>query len=58
MDEMIGVIILPDKPLSVKPEMVISGDGGALPTCVTAPATGLTARRGTHVLLRSDGRRD
>src|SRR5919112_5290593 len=30
----IGVLIFPDKPLSVKPEMVISGDGGALPTCV------------------------
>src|SRR3954467_1821855 len=27
-------MILPDKPLSVKPEIVISGDGGALPTCV------------------------
>src|SRR3954467_4906378 len=27
-------MILPDKPLSVKPEMLISGDGGALPTCV------------------------
>src|SRR3954453_3419338 len=34
MDELIGVIILPDKPLSVKPEMLIFGDGGALPTCV------------------------
>src|SRR4051794_30406467 len=27
-------MIFPDKPLSVKPEIVISGDGGALPTCV------------------------
>src|SRR3954471_10164314 len=27
-------MILPDKPLSVKPEMLISGDGGVLPTCV------------------------
>src|SRR5215207_5773224 len=27
-------MIFPDKPLPVKPEMVISGDGGALPTCV------------------------
>src|SRR4051794_35250579 len=27
-------MIFPDKPLSVKPEMLISGDGGALPTCV------------------------
>src|SRR3954462_1754511 len=34
MDELIGVIILPDKPLSVKPEMLIFGEGGALPTCV------------------------
>src|SRR3954449_9572363 len=36
MDELIGVIILSDKPLSVKPEMLISGEGGALPTCVTS----------------------
>jgi hypothetical protein len=31
---MIGVFILPDKSLSVKLEMLISGDGGALPSCV------------------------
>jgi hypothetical protein len=31
---LIGVLILPDKPLSVKPEIVISGNGGALPICV------------------------
>jgi hypothetical protein len=31
---MFGDMILPDKPLSVKPEMLISGNGGALPTCV------------------------
>src|SRR4051812_41403532 len=43
-----GDLILPDKPLSVKPEIVISGHGGALPTCVTTPVTGLTARRGPH----------
>ena len=55
---MFGDMILPDKPLSVKPEMVIPGDGRALLTCVTTPATGLTARRGPHVLLRSDDRRD
>src|SRR3954469_22334861 len=30
----IGVLIFPDKPLSVKPEMVISGEGGALSMCV------------------------
>ena len=36
MDELIGVIILPDKPLSVKPESVVSGHGGALPSCVTS----------------------
>jgi hypothetical protein len=42
-------IILPDMPLSVKPEVVISGHGGALPICVTTPVTGLNARRGTHV---------
>src|SRR3954468_923003 len=29
-----GEMIFPDKPLSVKPEMVISGEGGALLTCV------------------------
>jgi len=51
-------MIFPDKPLSVKPEIVISGDGGALPSCVTTPATGLAARRETHVLLQPDGRRD
>src|SRR5215217_2160966 len=32
-----------------QPEIVISGDGGALPTCVTTPATGLTARGVTYV---------
>src|SRR3954463_15667396 len=31
---MFGDIILPDMPFSVKPEMLISGDGGALPMCV------------------------
>jgi hypothetical protein len=35
-----GDMIFPDKPLSVKPEMLISGSGGALPTCVTTPAAG------------------
>ena len=29
-----GDLILPDKPPSVKPEIIISGEGGALPTCV------------------------
>src|SRR5215208_6776380 len=48
-NELIGVIIFPDKPLSVKPEMTISGDGGALPDMRHVPATGLTARRETHV---------
>src|SRR4051812_26648640 len=30
--------------------MIIFGNGGALLACVPAPATGLTARRGTYVL--------
>ena len=55
---MFGDLILPEICPLVKLEMVISGDGGALPTCVATPATGLTARRGTHVLLQPDGRRD
>src|SRR4051794_35857870 len=55
---MIVVIIFPGKPLSVKPEVIISGDGEALPSCVTTPVPGLAARRGTHVLLRPNGGRD
>src|SRR4051812_42703978 len=51
-------MIFLDKPLSVKPEMVISGDDGALLGMRHVPATGLTARRGTHVFLQPDGRRD
>ena len=37
---MIGVIILPDKPLSVKPESAISGDGGALSRAAHTPFGG------------------
>src|SRR4051794_21971326 len=38
--QFLAVLIFPDMLLSVKLEVVISGDGGALPPCVTHPCDG------------------
>src|SRR4051794_5203855 len=47
---MFGDLIFPDMPLSVKPESVISGDGGALPTLRHHPCDGPHRPKGTACL--------
>src|SRR4051812_21062132 len=55
---LIGVLIFPDKPPSRQAGNAHFRRRRSFADLRTTPATGLTARRGTHVFLRPDGRRD